>query len=64
MAEIELSELSIGSALRSASAELRDRRSKDRYLAGARRCRGKIDWRFRTEDVRLKLKRLYISLQE
>jgi hypothetical protein len=24
----------------------------------------KIDWRFRTEDARLKLKRLYPSLQE
>jgi hypothetical protein len=25
---------------------------------------GKIDWRFRTEDARIKLKRLYPSLQE
>jgi hypothetical protein len=25
---------------------------------------GKIEWRFRTEDARIKLKRLYPSLQE
>ena len=63
MAEIELSVLSRQcldrrvpdfETLRSEVAAWQERRD----AAG-----GKIDWRFRTEDARIKLKRLYPSLQ-
>jgi hypothetical protein len=64
MAEIELSVL---------SRQCLDRRVPDfeTLKAEARAWRerrddtgGKIDWRFNTEDARIKLKQLYPSLQE
>ncbi len=63
MAEIELSVL---------SRQCLDRRVPDfetleaevSLARAARRERGKIEWRFSTDDARIKLKRLYPSLQE
>ena len=48
-----------------ARARRRDARGGGRSLAGpAQRRRAAVDWRFTTEDARIKLKRLYPSLQE
>jgi len=43
----------------------KQRRDPHVFLAtAAREGGGTIEWRFRTEDARIKLKRLYLSLQE
>jgi len=64
MAEIEMSVLS-----RQCLAERMDnmRRLEDQAMAwaGTRNAKGaKVDWRFTTDDARIKLKKLYPSLQE
>jgi len=64
MAEIEMSVLS-----RQCLAERMDnmRRLEDQAMAwaGKRNAKGaKVDWRFTTDDARIKLKKLYPSLQE
>ena len=64
MAEIEMSVLS-----RQCLAERMDnmRRLEDQAMAwaGVRNAKGaKVDWRFTTDDARIKLKKLYPSLQE